>query len=493
MNRTKPLLLVIITFFMCSIAFSQNQPIKLLPENPHYFEYKGKPTALITSAEHYGAVLNGDFDFKKYLKSLHEEGMNYTRIFMGSYFEIPSKSFSIKHNTLAPATNKTIVPWLTVTENGVAKYDWKSYNSAYFERLASFMKLAQELDIIVEVTLFSSIYTDDHWEMNPQNPRNRVGGSGILDREVVHTKENGDLFDLQKNYVTKLVTELNGYDNFFFEIQNEPWSDRPNTALNIANTYALDGPNWQAKVDLADEKSLDWQEAIAETIVTTEANLPKKHLIAQNYSNFKAPIASVSDHISILNFHYNWPESATWNYHWNRVIGFDESGFAGSEDMVYLRQAWVFMLSGGGLFNNLDYSFFAGKEDGTGENEAPGGGSTSLRKGLKILSETLHSLDLKKAHPADTDIIGAPGMLAYALSDGNEGWLAYLIDAGKSSSKVIFKSQGRSRFNAISINTLTGEIKNLGDFDASNHILTIPVSLENGEIALKITPTKSRK
>ena len=37
-------------------------PIQLHPENPHYFLYKGKPLALITSAEHYGALLNLDFD-----------------------------------------------------------------------------------------------------------------------------------------------------------------------------------------------------------------------------------------------------------------------------------------------------------------------------------------------------------------------------------------------------------------------------------------------
>ncbi|MEB2783938.1 hypothetical protein [Algoriphagus persicinus] len=493
MNCAKILLIFIFAFSNYSISFSQNQPIKLLPENPHYFEYKGKPLALITSAEHYGAILNQGFDFEKYLHTLHQEGMNYTRIFMGSYFEIPSKSFSIKHNTLAPEAGNVIVPWITKVENDSIKFNWNSYNPAYFERLTKFMQLAQELDIIVEVTLFSSIYNDDHWEMNPQNPKIRMEELGTLDRKLVHTTDNGALLKLQKSYVTKLVTELNAFDNFFFEIQNEPWSDRPITALNIANTYALDGPNWQVKVDLADDKSLEWQEAIAETIANTEASLPKKHLIAQNYSNFKAPIASVSEHISILNFHYNWPESATWNYHWNRVIGFDESGFAGSEDMVYRRQAWVFMLSGGGLFNNLDYSFFAGKEDGTGANEAPGGGSTALRKELKILSETLHAIDLKKAHPAESDVIGAPGMIAYALSDGHEGWLAYLIEAGESTTQLVMMSLREWTYIVKSINTLTGETKHLGNYETKNSELTIPVTLTNGEIALKITPLPAQE
>ena len=42
-------------------------PIQLHPENPHYFLFEGKPLALITSAEHYGAVLNMDFDYEIYL------------------------------------------------------------------------------------------------------------------------------------------------------------------------------------------------------------------------------------------------------------------------------------------------------------------------------------------------------------------------------------------------------------------------------------------
>ena len=41
--------------------------MRLHPENPHYFLFGGKPTVLITSGEHYGAVLNREFDYKRYL------------------------------------------------------------------------------------------------------------------------------------------------------------------------------------------------------------------------------------------------------------------------------------------------------------------------------------------------------------------------------------------------------------------------------------------
>lgn len=45
-------------------------PIHLHPDNPHYFEWRGRPTILSASGEHYGAVLNLDFDYGRYLDEL---------------------------------------------------------------------------------------------------------------------------------------------------------------------------------------------------------------------------------------------------------------------------------------------------------------------------------------------------------------------------------------------------------------------------------------
>src|SRR5947209_11647026 len=85
------------------------QPISLHPDNPHYFLFRGKPAILITSGEHYGAVLNGEFDYARYLKELQAQQFNYTRIFSGAYCEDP-KSFDIRDNTLAPAPGRFICP-----------------------------------------------------------------------------------------------------------------------------------------------------------------------------------------------------------------------------------------------------------------------------------------------------------------------------------------------------------------------------------------------
>ncbi len=462
-------------------------PIQLHPQNHHYFLYKGKTTALITSAEHYGAVLNLDFDFEKYLRTLAADGMNYTRIFTGVYFEIAGKSFGIQNNTLAPAEGRVITPWEQVSgPSDTLKFDLFKWNQRYFDRLIQFMKLAESLDIIVEVTLFSSIYRDIHWDISPQNPENNVNIEDKLARFDAQTMNNGDLFDFQANMVKKLVNELNRFDNFFFEIQNEPWADHPVGVYNIMNKEDIKPKDWTFKATFGDADAFEWHDRLIEVIVEEESRLKNKHLIAQNYSNFRAPIPYVNEQVSIINFHYAWPDAVEWNYHYNKVIGFDESGFAGSGDQVYRRQAWGFMLSGGGLFNNLDYSFFVGNEDGLGKNDAPGGGSKALRKQLKILSEFLHGFELEKLHPNQSAVIATPGLIPYVLSNNNGTYAIYLRAIG--TSRTTFELQtGKGTFSVIAVDPVNGEQSDLGTMESIEGIMTLELEFPEGELALKIS------
>lgn len=91
-------------------AFAQT--LRLYSSNPHYFEYLGKPTLLITSGEHYGAVLNRDFDYRKYLDTIARDGLNLTRVFAGTYREQAGASFGIARNTLAPGPDAYLAPGL---------------------------------------------------------------------------------------------------------------------------------------------------------------------------------------------------------------------------------------------------------------------------------------------------------------------------------------------------------------------------------------------
>ncbi len=51
-------------------------PLALHPDNSHSFLSREKPTVLITSGEHYGAVLRLDFDYVKYLGTLAADELN---------------------------------------------------------------------------------------------------------------------------------------------------------------------------------------------------------------------------------------------------------------------------------------------------------------------------------------------------------------------------------------------------------------------------------
>jgi len=413
-----------IFFFLLIIGLNSfAQPISLHPQNPHYFLYKGKPTVLITSAEHYGAVLNADFDYKKYLQTMHAERMNYTRIFAGSYAEIPG-SFGIENNSLAPAVGSFIAPWKRVDEPGLfkgeKKFDLNEWNPEYFTRLKNFISLADELGIVVEVTIFCSTYQDNIWERNPFNPGNNINNIPVnLERQKSNTLSNSILTAFQQKLVEKLVKELNGFDNIFYEIQNEPWSDDPQKVMRLLKTLDPEPEkgSWYKWAEMASAASLEWQKLMAKTVVDTELLLPKKHLIAQNYTNFMHSLDKVDPNISILNFHYVWPEAVWMNYGWKRPVSFDESGFAGSSDSTYLRQAWQFMMAGGAVFNNLDYSFYVGKEDGTGTNKAPGGGSTNFRKQLAFLRGFIESADFVKMQPDFEVVAHSPGMQVQAISE----------------------------------------------------------------------------
>ena len=493
MKKIFLIFIIVISVYGCnhkSIPFTDKSklivPIKLHPENSHYFLYKGKTLALISSSEHYGALINKDFDFKKYLNTLAKDGMNYTRLFTGTYFEIPQKSFGIQNNTLAPVKESLIIPWKMVIESSdELKYDLSKWNDDYFKRLKEFIQIAAENDIIVEITLFSSIYSSDQWNICPQNSANNINVDNKISKNDIHTLNNGILFDYQADFVRKMVQELNEFDNLFFEIQNEPWADRVVAMYNIINHEELKPDAWRINSHYADKSSMIWQDSIASIIHLEEKKLQKQHLIAQNYTNYKIPIPTVSKNISIINFHYAWPEAVEWNYQYDKVIGFDETGFAGSENKVYRRQAWKFMLSGGGLFNNLDYSFFVGHEDGLGENDAPGGGSKILREQLKGLSDFLHSFKLEKLKPNYTSVTSSRGLIPFVLSDGNKSYAIYLRGIGTTSTKLKLQT-GEGVFKIFPFNTIKSSYGQPTILQSENGLIEIDVQIPDGELALKI-------
>jgi hypothetical protein len=473
------LLLAFVSSDCVPLVSQTTEPIRLHPRNPHYFLFRGKPTVLITSGEHYGSVLNADFDFKKYLATLAADGMNFTRIFGGSYVEVPATSFGIKRNTLAPQPGRFVAPWMRSEIGGYAgggnKFDLAKWSPEYFARYKEFLAEASKSGIVVEISLFSSTYGDVQWTVSPFNSANNVNSTDVSEWKKLTTLENGNVLKFQEEYVRKLVREANAFDNVVFEIQNEPWSDRP-VLSSVVNPY-LPKPgrdSYPNSVDLADEASIAWQGRVADWIASEESTLPNKHLIAQNYCNFHFPVRTLLPQASIVNFHYAYPQAALDNYGLGKAIGYDETGFLGREDKVYLRQAWNFLLSEGGTFDGLDYSFSVGHEDG-GDTDAngPGGGSATLRHQLAILQKFLQRFSLTELRP-DRDVVKhAAGVSARVLSNPGREYAIYLDGSGPTELTL---NLPKGHYSVEWINVATGSVLRTESFGHSggSRVLTSP-------------------
>lgn len=360
--------------FQNSVKKEMKNTFSLHPENPRYFMFRNRPCILVTSGEHYGALINNAFDYDKYLETLHKDKLNNTRVFMGAYFE-SCNAFNIVDNTLAPLPENYLSPWMR-SEHDKNKFDLTKWNPAYFKRLRRLLQKASKLNIIVELTLFCPMYDDSQWNISPMNIRNNVNNVGNVHRTKVYALDGEEaLLQVQETFVRKIVSEVRGFDNLYFEICNEPYC----------------GGITQ-----------EWQKRITDVIVDAERKHAKQHLISVNVANGTAIVKDPHPKWSIFNFHYCTPPVAvSQNAHLNKPIGMNETGFRGIYDEYYRREAWAFMLSGGALYNNLDYSFTVGKEDGTNivAKPTPGGGSPTLRKQIGAMKRFIESFDFIRMSP----------------------------------------------------------------------------------------------
>jgi len=371
------------------------QPIRPHPENPRYFQFRGQPTVLVTSGEHYGAILNRDFDFVRYLDSLQAAGLNLTRTFSGIYREVPG-DFSIASNTLAPAPGSYLAPW--VQHDG--KFDLTRWDDRYFARLRAFVSAAAQRGIIVELVLFCPFYNDGMWNVNPMKSNNNINSVGKGGRNDALALKDEGLTKVQDAVSAKIVSELREFDNVYYEICNEPYFGGV---------------------------TLEWQKHIAQ-IIYDHDDAARRHMIAQNWSNGSSVVDNPTAIVGLYNFHYSRPpDSISMNRDLNRAIGNNETGFDGGSDATYRIQGWDFLMAGGALYNNLDYSFTVGHEDGSYAvpGATPGGGSPALRRQLGLLRNFFDRIPFLKMAPAD--VVRPPqGVSCRSLAESGSLYAVYM-------------------------------------------------------------------
>jgi hypothetical protein len=203
------------------------------PDNPRYFLYKGAPKVLVTSTEHFGGLINLDFDYKKYLATLGSLNLTLTQTWTGAYVE-PDADVG-PFNTLDPVPASYIAPWARSNtpgnKKGGNKFDLTKFNSTFFDRLKDFVQEAAKYDIVVEIGLFGG-YEQTHesiWEYTPFCPGNNVNvPPGSVNRTTVFsTQAPKVLLEAQMSTVVEIVNAVKAFDNVYFQLVSVGTSKMP--------------------------------------------------------------------------------------------------------------------------------------------------------------------------------------------------------------------------------------------------------------------------
>jgi hypothetical protein len=401
----------------CMLAIGASAaPISLNPENPHYYLFHGKPAILITSAEHYGGVVNGEFDYITYFDALKAYGMNYTRIYPGFLFE-PMGKF-MKGNTLGAKPSHLILPWARSNKPGYPLggnlFDLDKWNPEFFRRLKDFVANAAERGIVVEICFYNAQYGDT-WPMSPLYAENNVQGEGRCDYEDAQTLKHADLVRREDDYVRKITQEVNEYDNVILEICDEPYLT--GTPIDLAGAWITHNVG---------------------VIQETESSLPNKHLIAQQIEGPMGGPCDFTAHpdVSVIVTQYAWEGShqqmgglmaLDYEYNKNKPIDFNETDYyptwyLGDRIADSRVEAWEFITGGGGSFNQLNGLYTVRDPGGktTGENE-------QLLRALASLRDFMYSFDFVKMHPDKSFVQGGVplGTFARGMSEPGRQYAYY--------------------------------------------------------------------
>lgn len=239
----KPFLLLIVLLTQCTVAqpAQVTGPLRVCKENPRYFsDSTGKPVYLTgthtwNTFQDYGTNNPPPvFDYQAYLNFLTRNGHNFTRMWTWEHPRwAPWDEADVFY--FAPvAYNRSNVPG---ANDGGNKFDLRSFNPVFFERLHQRVSQAGDRGIYVSVMLFNGGSIGNRRWKNPkgQNPfrsnvfnaTNNING---IDGDPNHDGQGWEthvagatpgVWEYQKAYLRKLLDTLNDLDNVLYEVSNE--------------------------------------------------------------------------------------------------------------------------------------------------------------------------------------------------------------------------------------------------------------------------------
>jgi hypothetical protein len=266
---------------------------------------------------------------------------------------------------------------------------------------------------------------------------------------------------IQEQMVRKIVRELRGFDNVYFELCNEPYHDN--------------GPKLGAP----------WNDRIVRAIRSET----RSHLIALNVANGSVRVEQMHPGVSIFNFHYcEPPDAVAMNAHHRKVIAYDESGFKGTTADIYRKFAYDFILAGGAVFSGLDWTFTVDSEEGR-STAAPvrlGHKDPALRPQLGALKRFIERFDFIRMRPDNSVIRGGvpAGATARAFVDPGKAY-AFYVNGGTAAELQLTLPPGT--YTVEWIDTRTGSAAKRQKLQHKGGAATVGSPPYFGDIALRIT------
>ena len=424
---------------ICSFGVCGAEAIKIHPENPKYFLFRGKPLVLITATEHYGSVINRPFNFEKYLDYAAQHKLTLTRTFL-LFREL--QSARNPSSPCKPESPDYIAPFPRTGPgkalDGEPVYDLDQWNPEYFDRLHRFLDAASQRGIVVQLTVFSNTYADNIWALNPFRAENNKQQLGKISWQEYLTLRDPELVRRQREYARKIIQETSAYDNVYYEICNEPGGGVPGHAT-------------PTEVDA-------WQEEMGHVIRDELVRLHRPHLIsgqqAFTYSpKFRFPLDATfkTGTFDIVNVHplpdtelnghlYQLGNFMSKELMLSQIAQFAQAAFTQPKPMVldedntasmyrdttgwaiHRKRAWTTLLNGA-HYDYIDFSITVGSEAGT---EASRSG---LGAKMEHLSKFMSSFDYIHSKPSPSWIAKSPkGLVASALAAADRDFVAYLAD-----------------------------------------------------------------
>lgn len=352
--------------------------IAIHPVNPRWLLIDGRAGVLVTSGEHYGALINADVDYLAYLSALKAARFNLTRVFCGAYVEGDRSLDYVGYgrNTLAPRPGRFMAPW---GYDGMDRFDLETWNEEYFAQLKDVVRTAGERGIVVELVLFGNQYNEYTWRHSPLHPGNNVNVTQEVSwREA--TEAQSAVWPWCEKLVRRTVEEVRGFENVYIEPCNEAAESAG------AREFVLRVATVVREVDPARLMGVpQWLRGFGNVIINAHYPASARRTLASG----RGPVAL------------------------DETAGVTVRQTASSARV----EAWEHLIGGGAVYNGLSWEYSV-------LHLVPQSrGHFAMVRQLGLLRRLMDSLELQKYGPGEVKVKGGRGCV---LSDGGDDWLVYV-------------------------------------------------------------------